>query len=236
MPQRAALRAILTDIEGTTTPIAFVHSVLFPFARARMQAFVSAHCAEPAVRAALQEVAELSGQRVEALDALCATLRQWIDEDRKITALKLLQGLIWEEGYAGGQLRAPVYADAAAQLRAWHARGLGLFVYSSGSVHAQKLLFRHSDQGDLTRLFSAYFDTTVGNKRDRAAYAHIAGSIGISCDSILFLSDVEAELDAAADAGMATRWIVRAQDITPTAAALATSRHAWASRFDVISL
>jgi enolase-phosphatase E1 len=230
----SSLRAIVTDIEGTTTPIAFVKDVLFPFARARMHAYVRAHREEAPVRAALMEVAEVSGLHVDATDALCATLVTWIDEDRKITALKLLQGLIWDAGYAEGALRAPVYADAARQLRAWHASGLRLYVYSSGSVHAQKLLFRHSDHGNLLHLFSGHFDTTTGGKREAASYMSIAESIGLPPGDVLFLSDVTEELDAAAATGMRTTWLVRPQDVSPTEDALRASAHAVAATFDDI--
>jgi enolase-phosphatase E1 len=180
------------------------------------------------------EVAEVSGLHVDATDALCATLVTWIDEDRKITALKLLQGLIWDAGYAEGALRAPVYADAARQLRAWHASGLRLYVYSSGSVHAQKLLFRHSDHGNLLHLFSGHFDTTTGGKREAASYMSIAQSIGLPPGDVLFLSDVTEELDAAAATGMRTTWLVRPQDVSPTEDALRASAHAVAATFDDI--
>ncbi len=231
----STLRAIVTDIEGTTTPIAFVKDVLFPFARARMHAYVRAHREEAPVRAALMEVAEMSGVHVDATDALCTTLIAWIDEDRKVTALKLLQGLIWDAGYAEGALRAPVYPDAVRQLRAWHARGLRLYVYSSGSVHAQKLLFRHSDHGNLLSLFSGYFDTTTGGKRDAASYASISEGIGLPPGDVLFLSDVTAELDAAATAGMRTTWLVRPQDISPSDDALRASAHPVVATFDGIT-
>ncbi len=229
-------RAILTDIEGTTTPIAFVRDVLFPFARTRMHAYVHAHATSAPVRAALEDVAAATGGSTNQLDALCDTLIQWIDEDRKVTALKLLQGLIWDAGYAEGALRAPVYADAARGLRAWQQAGMQLYVYSSGSVHAQKLLFQHSDHGNLLPLFSGYFDTTAGGKRDATSYTHIADSIGRPPVEFLFLSDISAELDAAAAAGMRTIWLVRAEDSTASAQALASSTHAIAANFDAITL
>jgi enolase-phosphatase E1 len=231
-----AARAILTDIEGTTTPIAFVKETLFPFARARMHAFVRAHVGEPAIQAALGEVAQASGHSPDEVDALCNILLQWIDEDRKATALKLLQGLIWDAGYQDGVLRAPIYDDAARQLRDWHARGVRLYVYSSGSVHAQKLLFRHSDKGNLLPLFSGYFDTTSGNKREVASYAHIADAIGLPPGDILFLSDVPEELDAAHGAGMRTTWLVRPNDVQIEPSALAASAHPWVHEFGAISL
>lgn len=195
--------AIVTDIEGTTTPIAFVKETLFPFARARMADFVAAHGGEPAVAAALADARALAGLDPAAGDEpLVAALVRWIDEDRKAPPLKTLQGLIWEAGYRSGDLVAPVYADAAAALRAWHAAGIALAVYSSGSVAAQKLLFGHSDRGDLTGLFSHWFDLATGSKLEPGSYARIAAALGHAPADILFLSDHPGELDAAAAAGM----------------------------------
>lgn len=190
------IRAILTDIEGTTSSIAFVAETLFPYARAHLPAFVAAH--PERVAGLLAEV-----EATEPGDPV-ATLLRWIDEDRKATPLKTLQGWIWAEGYGTGAYRGHVYPDAAEALRAWKAAGLRLFVYSSGSVEAQKLLFGHSDQGDLTPLFDGYFDTKSGGKREAASYVRIAAAIGEEPGAVLFLSDVQAELDAAAAAGMRT--------------------------------
>jgi enolase-phosphatase E1 len=143
-----------------------------------------------------------------------ATLIQWIDEDRKITPLKALQGMIWEHGFKNGDFKGHVYDDAARCLRAWHAHGLKLYVFSSGSVHAQKLLFGYSDDGDLASLFSGFFDTTIGAKRESSAYAAIARAIGFPADEILFLSDIVQELDAARAAGMRTMQVLR-DGVTP---------------------
>ena len=147
-------RAILTDIEGTTSSIAFVAETLFPYARERLPAFVAAHPDEAAP--ILAEVAAM-----EPGDPV-ATLTRWIDEDRKATPLKTLQGMIWADGYRERAFTGHIYPDAAAALRRWHEAGIALYVFSSGSVAAQKLLFGHSDAGDLTPLFSGYFDTTTG--------------------------------------------------------------------------
>jgi enolase-phosphatase E1 len=190
-------RAILTDIEGTTSSIAFVAETLFPYARDHLPAYVAAHEAELA-----PILADVPGDPV-------ATLLAWIDEDRKATSLKEIQGRIWAEGYAAGAFRGHVYADAAAALRRWHAEGIGLYVYSSGSIAAQKLIFGHSDQGDLTPLFSGWFDTTSGAKREAASYARIAEAIGLPPGEILFLSDVTAETDAAESAGLRTCLVSR---------------------------
>lgn len=216
--------AILTDIEGTTTPIAFVHTTLFPFAAARLGDFLAAHAADPAVAAILAEVRALA----PAADPL-ATLRGWMAADAKVTPLKTLQGMIWEQGYASGALTATLYPDVAPALRRWAASGRRLGVYSSGSVAAQRLLFGHSDAGDLSGLFGFWFDTTTGGKRDAASYRAIAAAMGLEAGAILFLSDVTAELDAAAAAGLRSCQLVRAQDGTQPGTA-----HPVAADFDEI--
>ena len=188
------IRVILTDIEGTTSSIAFVTETLFPYARARMANYVAAHP---------KTVANVPG------DDPVATLLGWIDVDAKETPLKTLQGLIWAEGYADGTLQGHVYPDAVAALRRWHVAGLALYVFSSGSIAAQKLIFGHSVAGDLTPLFSGYFDTTTGPKRAAASYAKIADAIGLSVGDILFLSDTPAEIAAARETGMTALLIDR---------------------------
>jgi enolase-phosphatase E1 len=145
-------------------------------------------------------------------------LLAWIDEDKKITPLKALQGLIWAAGYQQGDFTGHVYADAAAQLKAWHAQGVVLAVYSSGSVYAQKLLFAHSDFGDLTALFTDYFDTNIGGKREVQSYEKIAAQLALPAAQIMFLSDIEDELAAAKSAGFNTVWLVRDGIIDTTAA------------------
>lgn len=202
------IQAILTDIEGTTSSLSFVKDVLFPYSRAHLADFVRAQTQVPAVRAPLDEVSRLAG-RVLTLDETITQLIAWIDADKKITPLKALQGLIWEAGYQQGDYQSHMYEDAVRQLRAWKQRGLKLYVFSSGSVLAQKLLFGHTAWGDLTPLFSGYFDTTIGNKREAAAYHAIAGQIGLPPADILFLSDIREELDAAHAAGMRTVWLIR---------------------------
>lgn len=201
------VRAIVTDIEGTTSSIAFVHDVLFPYARARLAAFVTAN----ADRLGSELDAVRTAAKRPDLDRTGVTdqLLQWQDEDRKIAPLKTIQGMIWAEGYADGSLTGHVYPDAVAGLRRWQAQGIALYVYSSGSVAAQKLLFAHSDAGDLTPLFTGYFDTAIGAKRDVAAYRAIVERIGIPASDILFLSDIEAELAAAHAVGLAVILLAR---------------------------
>ena len=212
-------RGVLVDIEGTTTPIAFVHRVLFPYARARLAAFVTAHGGRPEVAAELAEV-----RRLHPSADPVATLLGWMAADAKVTPLKALQGLIWADGYAAGELQGEVYPDVAPALRAWHAGGIRLFVYSSGSAVAQRLIFGHSTAGDLAGLFDGFYDTRVGPKRAAASYDRIAIAAGIPAAGLLFLSDVGAELDAAAGAGLQTCQLVRAEDGTVAAPGHAVAR------------
>ena len=223
-------QAILTDIEGTTSSISFVRDVLFPYARRALPGFVREHGHEPQVRQWLDAVATEAGGLCQ--DAMIVeTLQGWIDQDRKHTALKALQGLVWEAGYRNADFTAPIYPDAAQTLQRWHALGLPLYVYSSGSVPAQKLFFGHSDAGDLTGLFSAWFDTAVGGKREAASYARIAQALGVAPGDILFLSDVVAELDAAREAGLRTVLLDRREDYPQPRTGDAANGHARAESF-----
>jgi len=224
------ITTILTDIEGTTSSIDFVKDVLFPYARERLPAFVVTHADAPEVQHWLHEAAREAGLVSASQQEVIDLLLGWIDADRKSTALKALQGMIWKDGYAAGEYRAHVYPEVAARLRAWRADGLRLYVYSSGSVAAQKLFFGHSEAGDLTPLFSGYFDTETGPKREAASYARIAAAIGEAPERILFLSDVVEELDAAAAAGLRTTLLARAPATCP-----ADGRHACVADFDAIA-
>lgn len=203
------IRVVLTDIEGTTSSIHFVHEVLFPYARNHLAGYVRAHRTEPKVVEQLDAVATASGCPRNDLDGLLAVLEQWIDEDRKETSLKVLQGMLWQQGYQQGAFEGHVYPDAAEYLRFWHDRGLRLYVYSSGSVQAQKLIFGFSNEGDLTPYFSGYFDTQVGGKKDAASYQAIIDELGVEPETVLFLSDVDAELEAAEACGLKTCWLIR---------------------------
>lgn len=218
--------AILTDIEGTTTPIAFVRDVLFPYARARLADFVALPPGQPDAAAALAEARRLAGEK-----PLVQALLDWMDRDDKITPLKTLQGLIWDQGYRDGALEGEIYPDVPPALRSWHAGGIKLYVYSSGSRAAQRLIFGHSTAGDLLPLFSGFFDTTIGPKRAAESYRAIAQAIGLPHADILFLSDIEAELDAAAQAGLAVLQLVRARDGT-----VASARHPAAATFGDIRI
>jgi enolase-phosphatase E1 len=212
------IRAIVTDIEGTTSSIDFVRDVLFPFARKRLPAFVETHGDRPDVQHWLHEAAREAGMIEAERQEVVELLLQWIAQDRKSTGLKALQGMIWKEGYESGAYRAHVYPEVAARLRAWRADGLRLYVYSSGSVPAQQLFFRYSEAGDLTPLFAGYFDTETGPKREAQSYRRIAEAVGEEPRHLLFLSDIVEELDAARAAGFQTAWLVREPQPLPEAA------------------
>ena len=218
----AEIRAILLDIEGTTTPIDFVYKTLFPFASSHVQDFLRQHLQEP-------ETADLVGQLAvmniedrevgappwpdetedERVASATAYVQWLIGRDSKITPLKSLQGKIWEEGFQRGELRGQVYPDVPAAFARWKSQGRMLAIFSSGSILAQQLLFTHSNAGDLSKFLEAYFDTTTGPKRDEVSYRIIAESLGIGARHVLFLSDAVAELDAARAAGMKTALSLR---------------------------
>ena len=226
---------ILTDIGGTTSSISFVKDVLFPYARRELPRFVREHGDEPDVRRWIDAVAVENGGMCQ--DAMIVeTLQGWIDEDRKHTALKALQGMVWTAGYESADFTAPVYPDAVAALRRWHADGHTLAVYSSGSVPAQKLLFAHTDAGDMSGLFSAWFDTAIGGKREAGSYARIAEGLKVEPGAIVFLSDVVAELDAAREAGLRTVLIDRASDYPQPRLGEATGGHPRAAGFDAVAV
>ena len=228
---------ILTDIEGTTSSISFVKDVLFPYARRALPAFVRARGHEPDVRRWLDTVAAENGcTGGNTDDAVIEILQGWIDEDRKHTALKALQGMIWLDGYRGADFTAHIYPDAAERLRAWEAAGIPLAVYSSGSVPAQRLFFAHTDAGDLSPLFGAWFDTEVGHKRDAGSYREIASRLQRAPEDILFLSDVVEELDAAREAGMRTTLIDRREDYPQPRLGEAAHGHPRCERFDGVEV
>ena len=224
------VRAVLTDIEGTTTSLAFVKDVLFPYARDALPGFVRAH--ELELKALSNDIAATVGKTNLTTQETIDTLLQWMDEDRKVTPLKTLQGMVWKRGYESGALRSHVYEDAVRALRQWHAQGLQISVYSSGSIAAQKLLFSHTPYGDLTPLFSGYFDTTTGPKLESRSYEKIAESLRIAAKSIVFLSDHAGETQAAAAAGMQTVLVAREQ----TASSGESPHSASARSFDEIAL
>ena len=207
-------RAIVLDIEGTTTPVEFVYQVLFPFARTHAAAYLRREGASAACRTAVDQLrAEQRSDRAKGLDPpnhLPEYVTWLIDRDRKSSGLKTLQGLIWQEGFRSGELRGLVYPDVPPALNRWRARGIDIYIYSSGSVLAQQLLFRSTDAGDLTKLLAGYFDTAVGPKASSESYRVIAERLQTVPQEILFVSDVTVELDAAREAGFRVALCVRA--------------------------
>ncbi len=209
------IKAILLDIEGTTTPIDFVHKTLFPYAKQRIREYVAANwnsIVEELRMLADEHSADDAYERSydeSSPSSVSNYLEFLIDSDRKSTPLKSIQGRIWRDGYESGDLRSIVYEDVPPALKAWHDRGRQIAIYSSGSVLAQKLIFRYSDHGDLSGFLSDFFDTNIGHKRDAESYAAIAKTLERSSDEIVFVSDVVPELDAAVSAGFWTALSVR---------------------------
>lgn len=203
------IKAILTDIEGTTSAVSFVFDVLFPYAASHLPAFVREHADRADVAEQLDAVRRDSSEPDADVERVLEILLEWIAEDRKATPLKALQGMVWEQGYQAGELKGHVYPDAVDALKRWHQTGYAIYVYSSGSIQAQKLIFGCSEAGDLSPLFSGYFDTTSGPKREAQSYVRITEAIGLDASQILFLSDIVEELEAARLAGMATCGLAR---------------------------
>ena len=209
------IRSILLDIEGTTTPIAFVHDVLFSYARTHAKDFLTTNINSDEVRADVamlyeehaheQDPPMLTGE----IDSLAAYVQWLIAQDRKSTGLKSLQGKIWRQGYLDGSLKSQVFADVAPAFERWRAAGLNISIFSSGSVLAQQLLFAHTEAGDLTKFIDKYFDTNTGKKGEADSYRRIAAELKMETSEVLFISDVVAELDAARDAGMKTLLSIR---------------------------
>jgi len=203
------VRGILLDIEGTTTPIAFVHDVLFGYARDHVREFLAANAANEEVRADIallrdeHAVDVREGRNPPPFADEVATYVEWlIARDRKSTGLKSLQGKIWRQGYLDGSLKSQVFADVAPAFERWREQGLSISIFSSGSVLAQQLLFAHTEAGDLTTFIDNYFDTTVGKKGEAESYRRIAEALNLPPAHILFISDIVTELDAANEAGM----------------------------------
>lgn len=216
------MRAVLLDIEGTVAPISFVHDILFPFAREHVRDYLFQHSTAPEVQkdiAALLSERSLDEQRGEkppetsagdwSTDAVVAYVNWLIDRDRKSSALKSLQGKIWEQGYRNGSLKAPLFDDVVSNLRRLRNAGIGIAIFSSGSVLAQKLLFAHTNTGDHTDLIDQFFDTAVGSKVSPDSYSEIARQLSLLPTQIVFVSDVSSELKASSEAGMQTLLCLR---------------------------
>ena len=210
------MKYILTDVEGTTTSISFVHETLFPFAKDNLKSFVAKNLNRTDVQEILNQT-KLTALEEEQKklndDESCDLLLQWIKIDRKHPALKNLQGLIWEQGYASGEIKGHIYNDVPKSLQIWKDKGIKLGVYSSGSVKAQHLIFEFSTEGNLRPYLSNHFDTAVGHKRETTSYLEIAKMLKLNPSEILFLSDIKEELDAARLAKMQTIQLVRQEDV-----------------------
>jgi enolase-phosphatase E1 len=237
LPKKSAVDCLLLDIEGTTSSVEFIYKTLFPFASAHVEPFLHRHSADPEVKRLMSELrAEqaadaakdpqlgiwMRGTAGEEIVTAAVYVRHLMAIDRKTTPLKTLQGKIWEEGFRSGELMGDVYEDVPRAFARWNAEGKRIAIFSSGSMQAQRLLFGHSKAGDLTKYIAAYFDTTTGPKREAASYAAIATALGVASERVLFVSDVEVELDGARDAGMRTGWMLRAGTARPGVASHAT--------------
>ncbi len=209
------MKAILLDIEGTTTPIDFVHKTLFPYAKEKIGSYARENFSEiqPEIAELRSEHSNDSTYRESFAEASPESVTNYlkflIDADRKSTPLKSLQGKIWQQGYENGELQGEVFADVPAAFKRWQKGDKKIAIYSSGSVLAQKLIFGYTKYGDLTKFISAYFDTTTGAKRDAESYKKIAEALKFAPADILFISDVSAELDAARTAGFPTALALR---------------------------
>jgi enolase-phosphatase E1 len=224
------IQAVLCDIEGTTTSVSFVYDVLFPYARENLASFIKANHENIKVRTELKAISEVVGQPL-TVDESMTLLLDWMNDDKKVTPLKALQGMVWEHGYKNQGFYGHVYEDVPINFKKWNESGLPVYIYSSGSIKAQQLLFAYTHYGDLTTYLSGYFDTTTGNKREHESYQTIAENINKSPDSILFLSDVIEELDAAKQAGMKTCLLTR-----DTPSLTTNEKHLTALNFNQISL
>jgi enolase-phosphatase E1 len=214
----SSVKLYLLDVEGTTSPVSLVYEQLFPYARWHMESYLRAHIDEPEIARDVEQLAGLGNVAVEAVSAdgaepdlihrAVAEALYLMDQDFKVPLLKRLQGKVWKDGYESGMLAGTVFPDVPAALERW-SRQAKVAIYSSGSVEAQQLLFRHSSAGDLTRFISAYFDTEIGPKTASASYLAIAEQMQVAPEDVLFFSDVLRELDPAREAGCQTRLVVR---------------------------
>jgi enolase-phosphatase E1 len=222
------IQAVLCDIEGTTTSLSFAHEVLFPLSYDQMEVFIKQNWNSDLVRPEIQQIKSQIGNADP--DQVIKTLRSWIKEDRKEGPLKSIQGKIWKDAFESGKIRGHVYNDVPPGFRKWHDSEIQICIFSSGSIEAQKLLFRYSESGDLSQFISSYFDTTTGPKKESSSYKKIASKLLLPASNILFLSDVQSELDAARTAGMQTTQLLR-EGVTAN-----FSGHPTVNSFDEIKL
>ncbi|MFQ6372825.1 acireductone synthase [Shewanella sp. YIC-542] len=208
------IRAIIVDTAGTTTDLNFIQDVLFPYSVKALPDFLQRHQQNFLVDACISDTRDIALEADADLPRVAEILQGWIKEDRKATPLKTLQGLIWKEGYAQNDFTGHIYPDFIEAIKLYRAQGLRVYSFSSASVDAQKLLFSHSDGGDLTELFNGHFDTRTGGKLDKQAYCNILNTISLTPKQVLFVSDLLGELKAAAAAGMQTCQMVRDSAVT----------------------
>ena len=217
----SAYNVILLDIEGTTSSVSYVFDVMFPFVLRELDAYLESAWNEPDLAPVLDQIAQDAGSEdfatwtgdctdeAERREKVATEIRRLMDGDVKATGLKALQGMIWKDGFERGEMVAQVYDDVPEALERWTSAGLRVYIYSSGSIGAQKLFFGHSEAGNLLKYFSGHFDTTTGPKKEVKSYDTIAAEVGEAADKVLFISDIVAELDAAKEAGMCTLLSIR---------------------------
>jgi len=203
------IRAIVVDTAGTTTDLNFIQDTLFPYSAKVLADFLNENQSNVLVDNCICDVRDIALEPDASLDRVVEILQQWITEDRKATPLKTLQGLIWKQGYAKGEFKGHIFPDFIEAVKGFKTQNLRLYSFSSGSVDAQKLLFSHSDGGDLTQYFDGHFDTRTGNKLFKQAYSNIINTISLAPKQVLFISDVIEELKAAEQAGLRTLQMVR---------------------------
>lgn len=206
------IKHIITDIEGTTTSVAFVYDVLFPYFKANINGLkdlVHIEEVQQAFKATSHLSNKLEDRRLTSVDQIIQTLTRWCNEDRKVTPLKDVQGIIWKKGYEEGEIKGHIYPDVLGCLKSWTEQGKTLSVFSSGSISAQKLLFGFSESGDLRPYFIAYHDTNTGTKKDEETYRKITEELDVNPSNTLFLSDIKEELEAAQNAGLQTCQLTR---------------------------
>ncbi len=208
------VKAVLLDIEGTIAPLSFVKEVMFPYSKRKLREFLEENWDKPVIQEIIRDASREVGKELNLEEAV-ETFSRWIDEDRKITPLKELQGYIWEEGFKSGELRAPLYEDAYKKIKEWNEKGVPVYIYSSGSVKAQELFFSHTEYGNILNLFSGFFDTKIGSKKEKESYLRIAEKIGLNPEEILFVSDNPDELRVARKAGFKVLQSVR-EDVQPS--------------------
>lgn len=234
-------RSVLLDVEGTTSPISFVYGTLFPYARKRLPSFLHEHSSDPAVTSVFEELKMANINDVPAgapavaghdlLKEITDYLLWLMDHDKKTAPLKVLQGLIWEQGFRRGELQSEVFDDVPACLLQWREAGLQIAIYSSGSVLAQKMVFRHTRHGDLTNLISGYFDTGVGPKKQPQSYRRIVADLQVAAEQVMFVSDITEELEAARTAGLGTALSIRPGNQAQNGAAKYQTIHSLADLF-----